>query len=133
METYLKFSFWSYASIVLFYLIAGINHFINPEWYYPLIPDYLGYPKTLNTIAGIAEILGATGLIFKKTKQLASIGLILMLIIFIPSHWYFIEQGSCIEGTLCVAPWIAWVRLIIIHPLLIAWVWWAKKTSYGIS
>jgi uncharacterized membrane protein len=27
--------------MILFYLLAGINHFVNPEFYYPLIPPYL--------------------------------------------------------------------------------------------
>ena len=47
-----------------------------------------------------------------------------MLIAFIPSHIWFIEIGSCVEGGLCVDEWISWLRLLIIHPVLIYWAYW---------
>ena len=107
--------------LVAFYLFAGINHFINPAFYYPLIPSYLPFPIFINYFSGIAEICLAFGVLFSKTRKLSSMLLISMLIAFVPSHIYFIQIGSCAEKSLCVAPWIAWIRLILIHPLLILW------------
>ncbi len=111
----------------LFYCIAGINHFINPENYYPLIPEYLGSAVTINLMAGIAELLFGICLIFQKTRRLAAWGIILMLIAFIPAHTYFIELGSCIEDGLCVPQWLGWIRLVVIQPLLIIWAWQYTK------
>ena len=34
--------------LIAFYFFAGSYHFINPESYYPLIPDYLLYPELIN-------------------------------------------------------------------------------------
>lgn len=106
-----------------FYLFAGINHFRSPEFYLPLIPDYLPEPDLLNLLAGIAEIVLAIGLLIPQTRKLAAWGVIAMLLAFIPSHVYFIQIGSCIPDVLCVAEWMGWVRLLLIHPLLIAWAW----------
>jgi uncharacterized membrane protein len=106
----------------LFYTIGGINHFVHPQFYIPLIPPYLVFVDELNVLSGLAEILLAIGLLFTKTRKLASIGIIAMLVAFIPSHVYFIQIGSCVENGLCVPAWIAWVRLVAVHPLL---VWWA--------
>lgn len=108
------------------YIIAGLNHFIQPEIYYPLIPPYLGDPSLINLAAGIAEVLLGIGLLVKPTRKLAAYGLIAMLIAFVPSHLYFIQIGSCVESILCVAPWIAWARLIVIHPLLMYWAYVAS-------
>ncbi len=107
----------------IFYLFAGINHFINPEFYLPLIPPYFSNPELINVVSGIIEIAFGAGILLPKTRVIASYGIILMLIAFIPSHVYFIQIGNCIEGGLCVDDWIGWLRLIVIHPLLIYWAW----------
>ena len=110
--------------LVGFYLIAGSYHFINPEFYYGLIPDYFPYPRLINTLSGLFEISLAIGVLMPKTQRLAAGGIISLLILFIPSHVYFIQIGACVEDGLCVSPWIAWIRLILIHPLLILWAYW---------
>ncbi|WP_448519334.1 DoxX family protein [Rhodoflexus sp.] len=113
--------------LAAFFVLAGLNHFVMPEFYYPLIPDYLPYPYTINLLAGIAEILLGIGLLTAPTRKWASWGIIALLIAFIPSHIYFIQLGSCIETGLCVPPWISWVRMLVIHPLLIFWAWYVRQ------
>ena len=109
-----------------FYLFAGVNHFINPQFYLPLIPSYLPFPGTINLVAGIVEIALGSLLLAKKYRYFAALGLMSMLVAFIPSHVYFIEIGSCIPGGLCVSEWVGWARLLLIHPLLIGWVWYNR-------
>ncbi|HAH36705.1 MAG TPA: hypothetical protein DEQ87_06875 [Algoriphagus sp.] len=120
-----------YSLFVLsgFYIFAGINHFLNPEFYLPLIPDYFSNAEFINVLAGLAEIILGIGLLIKKVRRVAIIGVVLMLLAFIPSHVYFIQKGSCIDGGLCVSNWIGWIRLVIIHPILIAWPLWYWKQS----
>lgn len=122
-----------YLGNILFYWIAGINHWINPDWYYPLIPSYLAYPEVINILTGAIEILCGIGLMFASTKKFAANILVIMLVAFVASHWHFIEQGSCMEGVMCISPWMAWVRLVVIQPLLIWALIWIKNTSYGFT
>lgn len=108
----------------IFYALAGINHFVNPGFYYPLIPDYLlQVSQIINVFAGIAEVVLGILLIFHKTRKPAAMGIFLMLIAFVPSHIYFIQIGSCVDSGLCVPEWVGWMRLILIHPLLMLWAW----------
>ena len=79
------------------------------------------------TTAGIAEIILGLLLIFTSTRKFAAYGIFAMLITFIPAHVYFIQIGSCIPNGLCVPQWLGWVRLIVLHPLLIAWAAWYRK------
>ncbi|WP_299523849.1 MauE/DoxX family redox-associated membrane protein [Winogradskyella sp.] len=115
--------------LVGFYLFAGSYHFINPDFYSDLIPDYLPFHSFINYASGIFEILLGLGIVFPKTRLLAAKGIIVLLILFIPSHVDFILKGSCVESAFCVAPWIAWVRLLIVHPILMYWVWIVRKTN----
>lgn len=105
------------------YLLAGVNHFVSPESYLPIIPDYLPNHELINILAGLAEIILGIGLLIPKTKVISAWGVVFMLIAFIPSHAYFIQIGSCIEGGICTPEWVGWFRLIVIHPLLLAWAW----------
>lgn len=107
----------------VFYLFAGINHFINPDFYLPLIPPYLPLPNAINYGSGLVEILLGLMLIFSITRKWAAYGITFLLIAFIPSHIHFIQINSCVEGDLCVPTWLGWVRLIVIHPLLLFWAW----------
>ena len=115
-------------ALILFFLFAGSYHFINPEFYYPLIPNYLPFPKFINYSSGLLEVLLAIGVAIPKLRIIAVKGMILLLIAFIPSHIFFITEGGCMSASLCVPIWVAWVRLIIIHPLLIFWVWSIRKS-----
>jgi len=115
--------------IIGFYAFAGSYHFINPEFYSDLIPNYLPYPNFINYASGFFEILLAVGVAIPKTRLLAVKSIIVLLILFIPSHVYFIQVGSCVESAFCVAPWIAWIRLLVVHPLLILWAWAIRKSN----
>lgn len=116
----------SFYGLVGFYLIAGANHFIDPEFYYPLIPDYLPWPRAINIISGLGEIILAMGLLFKPTRKISVYLIIAMLIAFLPSHIYFIQLGGCVHEGLCVPVWAMWVRLLVIHPVLMLWAWWHR-------
>lgn len=121
---------WKKASIisfVIFYGFAGINHFINPETYLEVIPDWLGNAAFINVLSGMAEVITALLAIFSTMRKAAGYLAIAMLLAFIISHVYFIQIGHC-AGDICLDPWIGWVRLIVIHPLLIYWAYRISKT-----
>lgn len=110
----------SVAFFILFYGVAGVVHFLRPQAYVDVIPAWLGDPLMINYLAGAVEIVVAVLAIFRKTRKVAGYITIAMLLAFTISHVYFIQMGNC-AGDLCLDPWIGWVRLIVIHPLLIYW------------
>lgn len=116
-----------------FYTAAGINHFVSPDFYLPLIPPFFSQPELINHLSGMAEILLGLGILYFPTRKRAALGVILLLVAFIPSHVYFLQIGSCVEEGLCVPEWIGWLRLIAIHPLLMYWAFWISRNPriYG--
>ncbi|WP_238989308.1 DoxX family protein [Mucilaginibacter terrigena] len=111
---------------MLGYLAAGANHFYNPQSYYRIIPSYLPFPVVLNALAGFFEILFALMLIRPKTRKVASWGIVLLLIAFLPVHITMLTDAPLKVGNLLVTPTIAWARLLL-QPVLILWAWWHAK------
>jgi uncharacterized membrane protein len=109
--------------LAMFYIVAGINHFVNPGFYFSLIPEYFVYLELINYLSGIAEVVLGIGLLFNQTRRISSYLIVLLLLAFIPSHVYFIQIGSCVDGGLCIPEWGSWLRLVAVHPFLIWWAW----------
>ncbi|WP_374949988.1 DoxX family protein [Mucilaginibacter sp.] len=125
MQNLKKFSL---TVLIVGYLLAGANHFYNPASYYHIIPKYLPWPVLLNTLSGIFEILLASLMISPKTRNIAAIGIVLMLIAFLPVHIQMvIDAPFMLGGKWVVTPFIAWLRLVVFQPLLILWAWWHRK------
>ena len=121
----------AFLLMVAFYLFAGFNHFANPSFYEPVIPPWLSaWTREVNVLSGLAEILLGILLIPKKTRRLAGWGILLMLVAFIPSHIYFIQKGVFQLGPFTITTAIAWIRLLVVHPLLMLWAWWAGNCEW---
>ena len=117
----------SLVVLVIGYLIAGANHFRAPLSYIKIIPPYFPQPAILNLAAGFFELFFAIMLIFPKTRKLAAWGIILMLLAFLPVHIKMVQDAPFMLGALKVSPFVAWLRLVVLQPLLILWAWWYTK------
>jgi uncharacterized membrane protein len=111
------------------YPLLGANHFINPDFYSVMFPPWLAdYAFELNLLAGIAEIVLGLNLFLPQFRALAAKGIILMLIAFLPVHVYMIQAGGCLSPMVCLPLWLAWVRLVVMHPILMLSAWRVKDT-----
>ena len=108
--------------LAVFFVLAGINHFISPKIYLGMMPPWLPAPEVANVVSGTAEIIGGLGLLFSQYRRIAGWGLIALLIAVFPANLHVAQQGH-MPG-LNVSPLILWLRLPL-QPGLIAWVWWA--------
>jgi uncharacterized membrane protein len=113
--------------LAAFYGIAGLYHFINPEFYLGLIPDYIPKPIFINYVVGLVELLLGIVVLIPKYSKTACYGIMVLLMLLVPSHVYFIQIGSCVSDALCLPNWVSWSRLIVIHPLLIYWAYAVSK------
>jgi uncharacterized membrane protein len=115
--------------IAVLFIFAGINHFLSPDFYLPLIPDYLPYPKLINVISGALELIIGLLIWTNKFRRVGGLALAALMVAFIPAHVHFIHIGHCIPDGLCVDPWLGWVRLTVIQPLLIALGFWIARQA----
>lgn len=106
-----------------FYVMAGFNHFMNPDFYLKMIPSYLPAPEALNVISGSAEMLLGMMLIRPEVRSLAAWGIILLLIAIFPANIYMYQQGGNAFG---VPDWSLLLRLPL-QLVLLAWAYWHTK------
>lgn len=107
--------------LAAFFIIAGLNHFINPATYLAMIPPWLPFPHTLNIISGLAEIAGGIGILIPKTRRAAAIGLIILLIAIFPANIHVAINGW--EGN--DFPRSILIARLPFQLLFIAWVWFS--------
>ncbi len=109
---------WHVYVMAFLYGIAGWNHFRNPKVYIKIIPSYFSNPSLINNISGIAEIVLAIGLCFPPTRPFAAWGIMLMLLAFIPTHVYMLQNE---KASLKLPKWLLILRL----PLQLVLIYWA--------
>ena len=80
--------------VILKYLLAfgfvpaGINHFINADFYLKIMPPTLPAPLFLVYLSGISEIALGIMLLLPKFTRFAAWGLIALLIAVFPANVY---------------------------------------------
>ena len=106
-----------------FYILFGIKHFINVEWFMKIMPPYLPYHKSLVYLSGAFEILFGIMLLFEKTRFLGAWGLILLLIAVFPANIYLAQTNGAALNT---SPAVAWGRLPL-QAVFIGLAYWHSK------
>jgi uncharacterized membrane protein len=107
------------AKILLgvFFILAGIGHFIRPDVYVKIMPPYLPRPLGLVYLSGICEAgLGILVLIPRYTR-LAAWGLIALLIAVFPANLHMAVHPELYPG---IPPMALWLRLPL-QGVFIAW------------
>ena len=105
----------------LFFVAAGINHFVHSGVYVRMVPPSLPAPALLVQISGICEILGGIGVLVPKTRRLSGAALIALLVAVFPANVQMAQHPE-LYADIATAPAL-YVRLPL-QFVLIAWVWW---------
>ncbi len=115
---------WQLASVIslaLFFVVAGVNHFVAPAMYLKIMPAYLPWPVALVFISGFFEILGGLGVAIPRLRRAAGWGLIALLIAVFPANVDMLQQAAQFPS---IPYWVLVVRLPL-QGVLVAWVGWA--------
>lgn len=110
--------------LVAFYLFAGSMHFIQPDFYLPMMPAWLPAHTFLISLSGVAEIGLAILLIPIKTRAIAAKLIIAMLVVFffvihIPESIGYYKTGN--------EKFTASIIRLPFQFLFIAWAWMFTK------
>lgn len=68
----------------IFFINVGIGHFIDPEWFEPIVPAILGDPTFWVLITGAMEVALGIGLIMPQTRKYAGL---LMALFLVAVYW----------------------------------------------
>ncbi len=104
-----------------FMLFGGVNHFLKPAMYMPMIPDFL--PKEIvNYLVGILEILVGVGAFIPRFRSLATLGILVMMLVFLPIHIMDVFRENPAIGS----HQAALIRLPV-QFVFILWAWFIHK------
>jgi len=103
----------------LFFIVAGANHFVSPDFYQTIMPPFLPWPVALIYISGVAEILGGAGVLVPWSRPFAGWGLIALLIAVFPANIYAVIHS--ISSNPLVK--ILLIARLPFQAVLIAWVY----------
>jgi uncharacterized membrane protein len=104
-----------------FMIFGGVNHFLKPEMYSPFMPDFLPR-EAINIVVGILEILLGIAAFIPQYRSMATLGILIMMLVFLPLHVIDIFREYPAVGT----HKIALIRLPF-QFLFILWAWFIYK------
>ena len=112
----------------LFYLVVGIKHFTDVNFFLSIMPPYIPFHEFFIYLSGFFEILFGFLLLFKRTRKFAGIGLIYLLVFVFPAnvHLYLSEVA---QKSLSITQNDALIRLPFQLPLMIIAFWHAEENS----
>ena len=96
-------------------IASGVMHFIAPDKFIKIVPDWLPAPRALVYVSGFFEIAGGLGLFLKQTRPLAAWGLAALFAAVFPAN-----VNMAVHKIYTDNPWILWGRLPF-QGVLIAW------------
>jgi uncharacterized membrane protein len=107
--------------LAAFYAFAGYAHLARPEGFLAITPDWVPAPELVVALTGVAEILGAVGLIWKPVRRWAGVGLALYALCVWPANFNHAFNDITMGGVnldwsyhgprLALQPVIIWLAL----------------------
>ena len=67
---------------VVFFIVAGLNHFLNPQFYDAIVPDFIPFPRLVHQITGVIEIILPLFLLTRFRKEAALLMIIFLVILY---------------------------------------------------
>ena len=111
------------GALVIMFLFTGASHFTSMKYdFAAMIPTPLPNDLWVIYLTGVLEIAGAIGLLIPRTRKLAGICLVLLLVALFPANVYAALNEIPLRGE---APTPLWIRGPI-QLLFIGMVWWTS-------
>lgn len=118
--------------LAAFYGFAGYVHIVRPELFLSIMPEMIPFPKEIVFWTGVAEILGAIGLLqwFDiRLRQAAGVGLALYALCVWPANInHLVMDMARTDGGWGLAYHIP---RMIAQPVIILWALWAGEVPLG--
>ncbi len=109
--------------LALFFIAAGANHFISPDFYLRMMPPWLPAHEAMNYLAGFFEMLGGAAVLIPAVRRYAGWGLIALLVAIFPANIHMAMN----PGEFPELPRPLLYARLPFQLLFIAWVYWATR------
>ncbi len=111
---------WALAAA---YLAAGAMHLALPGPFVDIVPGWVPLPELVVALTGLAEIVGAVGLMLPRLRRAAGIGLALYAACVWPANFEHARQALAGGG---LPPSLLYhVPRLALQPAIVWWALWA--------
>ena len=111
--------------LCVFFVLAGLNHFINPAFYLKIMPPYLPWHLFLVYLSGLFEIALGVLLFVPALTRVAAWGLIALLVAVFPANIQMAVNPQLYSD---INPTALWLRLPL-QAVLVAWAYWYTRPA----
>ena len=94
------------------FLWIGIQHFVDPEWFEPIVPNVLGVPRFWVLASGVAEVAVGLALIIPATRAYGGLACAALLVVLYWANLYMWVENVPLNGKTYANVWHV-VRLLI--------------------
>jgi uncharacterized membrane protein len=111
--------------LCVFFVAAGLNHFINSTIYLKIMPPYLPWHLFLVYLSGFFEVALGVLLLVPALTRVAAWGLIALLVAVFPANIHMATNHGLYPD---INPLALWLRLPL-QAVFIAWAYWYTRTA----
>ena len=90
----------------------GVQHFVDPAWFEPIVPAVLGPPRFWVLASGVAEIAVGLALIVPATRAYGGLACAALLVVLYWANLYMWVENVPLDGKTYANVWHV-VRLLI--------------------
>ena len=77
----------------------GVQHFVDPVWFEPIVPEILGNARFWVLISGVFEIGLGLAIMFPRFRKISALGMVAMLIVLYWANLNMWINDIAIGGT----------------------------------
>ena len=110
--------------LAIFMIGAGAAHFVNPDFYVKIMPQYLPLHRELVYLSGVCEIVLGLLLCVPRFSRLAAWGIIALLIAVFPANIYVFQNQDVLP-----APPLFHLLRLPLQGVFILWAYWHTQTN----
>ena len=118
MNTFRAVSRWLLGGLVV---AAGVNHFVNPDFYVRIMPPYLPWHPELVFLSGVFEVVLGVLVFVPRTRRAAGWGLIALFVAVFPANVHMAMN----PGQFPEYPPAALYGRLPFQAVFVLWAYWA--------
>lgn len=113
----------------LWFFVGGVAHFVYTDAQMRIVPPWLPEPRLIVLVSGVAELVGAMGLLWGRARKLAAWGLFVLTLAVTPANVYMLQQAELFPAV----PYWALVARLPLQLVLLALIAWVAIRAPGAS
>ncbi len=108
--------------LALFMVLAGVLHFLRPEFFLRIMPPYLPWHLPLVYLSGLCEIGLGLLLLVPRYSRLAAAGIMALLIAVFPANIYLYQHQELLP-----APPLVHLLRLPLQAVFLLWAFWHTR------